>query len=51
MDFFGMSVYLFENGKLAKIYQFYCDIPEMIISPFDDQDIEGVTVKPLTYIS
>ena len=51
MDFFGMSVYLFENGKLAKTYQFYGEIPEVIVSPFDDQDIEGVTVKPLKYLS
>ena len=50
IDFLGMSVYLFENGKVTKIYQFYIDVPEIIISPFDDQDIEGVTVKPLKYI-
>ena len=47
INFYGMSLYLFENGKATKINQFYSDIPEMIISPFDDLDLEGINIKPL----
>lgn len=45
INFYNVAQYSFENGQLAKLHQFFCEIPESIPSLFDDDNFEAINVR------